>query len=69
MVRAPSLIRAEKIDEALEHLRESQSVIAPQFVWHLRGSCWNAMGATEVAVEFYREATRLAPEDEQFKAV
>jgi hypothetical protein len=55
-----NLKSAEKFDEALEHLRKSKNVIVPQFVWHFRGSCWNSMGVPEVAVEFYREATRLA---------
>src|SRR5713226_3733729 len=52
------LKKAGKFDEALEHLRKWQSVIVPQFVWHFRGSCWNAMEVPEVAVEFYREASR-----------
>jgi hypothetical protein len=62
------LKQAEKFDEALEHLRKWQSIIAPQFVWQFRGSCWYSMGVPEVAVEFYREATRLAPENESIAA-
>jgi tetratricopeptide (TPR) repeat protein len=63
------LKRAGKFDEALEHLRKWQSVIVPQFVWHFRGSCWNSMDVPEVAVEFYREASRLDPKNEKFAGV
>ena len=63
------LKKAEKFDEALEHLRKWQSVIVPQHAWHFRGSCWSVMGVPEVAVQFYAEATRLAPENEQFQGV
>jgi tetratricopeptide (TPR) repeat protein len=60
---------AGKFDEALEHLRRWQSVIGPQFVWHFRGSCWNFMDVPEVAVEFYREASRLDSKNEKFAGV
>ena len=63
------LKQAGKLDEALGHLRNWQSIIAPKALWNFRGSCWNSMGVPEVAVEFYREATRLPPEDEQFKGI
>jgi hypothetical protein len=63
------LKEAGKYDDALEHLRKWQSIILPQFVWHFRGSYWNSMRVPEVAVEFYREATRLGPDNEQFKGV
>jgi tetratricopeptide (TPR) repeat protein len=52
-------------DEALEHLRKWKDAIVPQFIWHFRGLCWNAMGVPEVAVEFHREATRLDPHSEK----
>ncbi len=61
------LKQAEEFDEALEHLRKWQNIIAPQIVWQFRGSCWNSMGVPEVAVEFYREAARSAPENERLK--
>lgn len=60
---------AGKFDEALEHLRKWKDVIAPEHVWHFRGSCWNYMNVPEVAVEFYREACRLSPFDEKIKGV
>jgi hypothetical protein len=56
-----------KFDEALELLRKWQSVIAPQVLWHSRGSCWNLMGVPDVGAEFYGEATRLAPDNELSK--
>jgi hypothetical protein len=61
------LMEAGEFDEALEYLRKWQGVIAPQVAWQLRGSCWNSMGVPEVAVEFDREAARLAPGSEQIK--
>src|SRR5579883_1606282 len=41
------LKQAEEFDEALEHLRKWQNIIAPQIVWQFRGSCWNSMGVPE----------------------
>jgi tetratricopeptide (TPR) repeat protein len=64
-----TLKEAGKFDEALDHLRKWQKIIVPSSVWHFRGSMWNQMQIPEVAVEFHREATRLAPENEQFKGV
>jgi tetratricopeptide (TPR) repeat protein len=60
---------AGRYDEALTHLRKWQNVIAPQFVWHFRGSCWNFMEVPEVAVEFFREAVRIDPSNEKFAGV
>ncbi len=58
-----------KFDEALEHLRKWKDDIAPEHVWYFRGSCWSLMNIPEAAVEFYREASRLAPFDEKIKGV
>src|SRR5271157_871750 len=44
-----NLKNAGQFDEALEHLRKWESVIALQFVWYFRGSCWYFMGVPEVA--------------------
>jgi tetratricopeptide (TPR) repeat protein len=63
------LNQAGKFDEALEDLRKWENVIPPQFVWQFRGRCWYTMNIPEVAVEFYREASRLDPKNEQSKGV
>ena len=60
--------REKRWSELLQHVRLNSSRIPSEYVALSRGIAWFNLGQPQVAIEFLREASRLAPHDPQIEA-